>query len=703
MSEKLRRCLLLFLIPILCLCVGIIISIKNVQANIDSQKVIGEPIITLDTKGYELQAVPNAVLNKPYKIFNGTAEDVYGNQAVLVENVWLHTYSSTKSKVSLTDGCFIPKFYGEYVVEYTATDANGNTSTIAYSVECQPKEELSIMLELDPVTIFECGLTVDVAKYTMENQSGNVYCSITAQLQGAEIEYAINPQTLKFTPVQSGVYTIVYNASDYNENCTKSYDIEVKKNTKPIIFGEAQYPAYMLLGTSYSLDILEAAHFAEGKKSSLSPTIRIKYSDHSEEIVEGATFVPKVAGKARIDYIAKYGNEEMVKSYFVEIVDANYTDVIDMSKYFATENATSVEKEDGVSLSTMQEGATATFINPITARELDVKFFVTERYSGLEVLNVYLTAEYNAEKKIKLTIEKEKETSLVSINDGKKFASSASFLDSDNITVLYNDVKRSISINGKEEYVINNLLNGQEFTGFGEEKCYISWEFEKIKINGQAEILVTKIKNQTLGKDVSNAAPFVLFELYQGGVHQIGDLITFQPVYLGDVLDPNYTVNYWVETPTSGEFAVSIDGVVLNRENARYNQEYVIQAKQNGYYSVYIQAKDEFGAMITLSYSVMVADTQPPTIYLIGNTEVEYALGETIRLKDAVVKDNVSLEMEMFVYVYTPSSELKRIKLIDGYDGYWFRSIEKGKHTVYYYIFDEAGNRAMQSYSFIVV
>ena len=220
--------------------------------------------------------------------------------------------------------------------------------------------------------------------------------------------------------------------------------------------------------------------------------------------------MPKVAGKAQIDYIAKYGNKETVKSYFVEIVDVNYTDVIDMAKYFATKNATSVTKADGISISTMQEGATATFINPITSREFDVKFFVTERYSGLEVLNLYLTAEHNTEKRIKLSIEKEKETSMVSINDGKKFTSSASFLDSSNITVLYNDENKSISINGKEEYTIGKFLNGQEFTGFGDEKCYISWEFERI--SGQAEILISKIKNQTLGKDVSNASPFVLFE-----------------------------------------------------------------------------------------------------------------------------------------------------------------------------------------------
>ena len=55
---------------------------------------------------------------------------------------------------------------------------------------------------------------------------------------------------------------------------------------------------------------------------------------------------------------------------------------LDMAKYFATKNATSVIKADGISISTMQEGATATFINPITSREFDVKFFVTERYSG---------------------------------------------------------------------------------------------------------------------------------------------------------------------------------------------------------------------------------------------------------------------------------------------------------------------------------
>lgn len=701
MSKKLSKYLLVFLISIFCLCFVVILTIKSVDANTQSQKVVGEPIITLDTKEYDLQSVPNAVLNKPYRIFDGSAVDIYGNQVVLIENVWLHTYSSTKSKVSLVDGCFFPQYYGEYMVEYTAVDADGNTSTIAYSVACQPKEEFSITIGLDTVTkVFDCGVPVNVADYFVENQSGNVSCSIIARLQGGDVEYEINSQTLQFIPMQSGTYSIVYNASDYNESCEKSYDVVVNKNTTPVIFGEAKCPSYMLLGASYSLDLLDAAHFADGKKSSLSPIIRIKYSDLSEEILTGATVVPKVAGKAQIDYIAKYGNEETVKSYFVEIVDVNYTDVIDMSKYFATKNATSVEKEDGVSLSTMQEGATATFINPITSREFDVKFFVTERYSGLEELNIYLTAEHNTEKKIKLSIEKEKETSMVSINDGKKFTSSASFLDSSNITVLYNDENKSISINGKEEYTVGNFLNGQEFTGFGDEKCYISWEFERV--SGQAEILISKIKNQTLGKDVSNASPFVLFELYQGGVHQVGDFITIQPVYLGDVLDPNYTVDYWIETPTSGEYAVSVDGVLLNRENAKHNHEYVIQARQNGYYSVYIQAKDEFGPKVTLSYSIVVSDTQSPNIYLIGDVEDSCQLGDTIRLKDAVTNDNVSLDMELLVYVYSPSSELQRIQIIDGYEGYWFKPKEKGKHMVYYYIFDEAGNRAMQSYTFIV-
>ena len=198
-------------------------------------------------------------------------------------------------------------------------------------------------------------------------------------------------------------------------------------------------------------------------------------------------------------------------------------------------------------------------------------------------------------------------------------------------------------------------------------------------------------------------SPYVTFKPFRGGMQVVGNVVTLERIYVGDVLDPNFTVNYVVRDPER-KVVTSIDGVELS--GADYTREYSIALEKVGSYSILVEVSDSSGNAEQYSSSVIVGDNVAPKIVL--TTGVETAkVGEKIKLKDAVAIDNIDENLKIFTFVASPSYEYLKIDADSNGDRY-FTATSAGKYTIWYYAYDAmkvdaqgnvvAGNVGMECY-----
>ena len=701
-----RKKLLKILLPCLLLCFTLGTFFVSAEEK-GGTKIIGEPTILIETDSYSLDEVPNAVLNKEYKIFEASASSVDGKPVLISTNVWLHAGSSTQSKVELKNGAFIPKYYGEYLVEYTAIGEQGNTKTESYVVSCVPKQPLAVSIdEVESSAL--CGTVVEVAGYTVANFNGNVECEIEAKLQNDKLAYTIEKNSMQFIPEKSGTYDITYTIHDYNEEVKSTYAVTIEPNNQAIIYGEANIPKYLIVGNEYTFDSLQSAHYANGEKVAIIPTIEVEYDTTTEKLQDNK-FQPTKAGNIEVVYKATYGNTSVEKRYPTQVVDVNYKSRIDFAKYFDTTDAIATTTENGVLLSTIKEGAKGIFINPLMAKDLNFNFSVSTIDVGLGSLNIYLIDAQDSTQKLKISFRRNGDTTYLQLNDGKVYQSAATFVDDTENLLKYDDENRQLVINNTEKFPINKAFDGGDYTGFSSGKVYLEFEFSKI--TSKAGVYIAKIRNQNLRSNASNMKPVVFYDSYEGGVENVGDVITINRVYVDDVLDTNITVRYYMyytdgkSNASAGglEYLISTDGIELNANNTSYDRAYSFIAKKIGSYNIAIQAVDYSGLSVSYSYAIKVEDSNPPELILIGeNNNCE--VGEVIRLKDVIVMDDYtqSDNIKLYVYVLQANGNSVLVSPIKGYDGYWYKPLQAGTFKVYYYAYDETNNVAMNSYTFTV-
>ena len=451
-------------------------------------------------------------------------------------------------------------------------------------------------------------------------------------------------------------------------------------------------PEFMIVGAEYTFENLEAAHYAFGVKVPVKPIITINLGG-MEIVAENNTFIPQSEGKVKITYTAYYGINKVEKVYYSDAVDVNYSENIDYARYFVYDGAAGDLTDDGVRISAMEEGANFTFVNSILASDMQVRLHVSSAGNAFGKLNLYLEGTENREK-IKITFEKSGNKTLLKLNDGKGYACSAVFDGNSFFTLFYDDRTQTLYAEGTEVIRVEKTADGTPFCGFAGGKVYFSAEFADV--TGMSTVVVSRINNQVLGNDAVNAAPQVVFSEYDGGIKKRGDIITVEKVLISDVLDPGFEVLYCLDAP-DGDAAKTPEGVPLDFDNADYGRETSFVAEQLGYYVVYIEVTDVKGNKAVYSYSVRVADDVAPVITL-GDGAGECKAGETVKIKDGSAVDDVSGEVTFYVYIYSPYGTVESPVEVSDFEGLWYKPEKAGKYKVYYYAYDEAGNRAMNSY-----
>lgn len=648
------------------------------------------PEISVDMpKGFS-GCFPNAVLNKSYKIPSATAIDVYGDALSVDIDLYAHYYSENRSLIEIKNKVFIPAFYGVYTVCYTAVDDFGNVAMETFDIACEEKQPLSARV-LQTSGEYFVAQGIKVADIEVENAIGEVVVQTTASC--AQTTYEVKNGC--FFPEYAGEYTIEYVYSDYSETSKVSYTLTVQENLTPIFTSELYLPEYFILGASYQLPKADCKVYKGGTIYSLTPTITWRYPDKNYSIViTDGEITPMMAGDVVITYEANAFGRTEKREYSATVVDVNFNDEMLLQNYFYGEDLGFSAHSFGLSISTLKDGASATFINSVLSQTIEMTLGIDANKHAFSSLDIYLTDAQDKTKEVKISLEKMDGVAKVTVNDDDYAYANVAFDKATNFPFQYSNDTRTVSMAGTSPIEVKNTVLGEVFDGFGE---FVTLKYVFNGVTGYSTFTVYSIDNQTFSNETADGMrPYVLFSTYSGGNRQVGDIIELERIYVADVLDPNYFVKYYVLTP-KGQFVVSLDGETLD-EDADYTKGYSFLAEESGKYVVYIEIEDSVGNGEIYAYAISVVNRDAPVITLSG-TRAKATAGKSVILATAEVTDNTTPveDMTVFVVVVCPNWETVMAE-----NGEEFEPDQYGTYTVWYYVTDADGNITMESYQFTV-
>jgi hypothetical protein len=173
------------------------------------------------------------------------------------------------------------------------------------------------------------------------------------------------------------------------------------------------------------------------------------------------------------------------------------------------------------------------------------------------------------------------------------------------------------------------------------------------------------------------------------GDRGIGEKITVSGAFAYDVLNPTTSLTLDITDP-SGAYVKDENGVLLDgTQDATKDCAFVVD--QYGDYVIQYIITDGTGMTDYYVYAITGKDVTGPTITLLKHAE-SAKTGESVKLADAEVTDNITAECPVYAYVFDP--EGASVKVTDGK----FEATVSGVYTVGYLAFDENGNSAFAFY-----
>ena len=594
------------------------------------EEEIANPTIEIDFGDYTERTLPKAVKGKEYKLFTAKAYDAFGVEIPVETTLYLFYVSENKSVIQINDGCFIPKTFGQYTMEFSATDAAENTTVKTYSFDCLAKEELSATLTSGMVSKCKVGDVVDVADLTYANSNGVVDVDVLA-VNDKETVVIENGQ---FIPRYVGEYTVSYTVKDYCEQVQASYKIEVERDDVTKFYGKINLNKFYIVGANYSIPKVDCVTYVTGEPAKVEPQVYVQYEGEVPVLVQEDKLVLNKAGKFRLIYQAVVGSSVTEKVCEGVAVDVGLTSTFNSQNYFYSESNFSIQSLSyGYVFKTPEKQCKIDFVNPIQTRRLKSRIGFNEG-NNFSTFNIYIEDSTDSDIKVKLTVKKLGEQCVLSVNDSSIYEKTGiSFTSSNEVAISYDNSTRIFTF-AQASVEIKETVYGKEFNGFVSDFVFISYEMQDVVFD--SSFTIYSINNQSMGENIDISGPEILFNKYEEGKVEVGDVITVNRIFVGTVFTDNYKVEYSVIAP-NGEYVTDINGKVLSPNNALHNETYQFVASMLGSYRVTFKATTSiyiYGQTIEFtdfgSYAINVTDTEPPTIILNGAISNTYKVGERI-------------------------------------------------------------------------
>lgn len=652
------------------------------------------PALDIETGEFG-QNVPDAVVGKPYRVFNATAYDSIDGVLPVTVNVYRnYTGSSNRFNVAVTNGCFTPKNLLLYTIEYSAVDASGNRTVIPVPIEVVSADSYPISLSVagDKATDGDYGARIPVAVYTV---SGGVSTPKVTVMATKDAQ-AISIIDGEFTATEEGVWTIMYTASDYaGQVATETYNVTVTKGDAAVFRNKAVFPKYLIAGVPNEVPEYFAADYVNSEGNPVATTVRYVDED-GEHTAEGRKFTPKVANSGdvvTVKYVAVLNGVESYVSADIPAYIITQTDsVANASDYFVCSGgASATTTDEGAQISSAKSNAAVEFINPLVAGAFRINFTV----NGVSRVRFTLTDSVDAEKHVSFTLVKNGNSVDAVDPTGITYHIYSATFGGNAFGFEFESLTNTFTLDSESGVRAPITVDdfGKAFTGFMSGKVYLSFMFLD---EGVTTLTVQSLGNQNLAKERSDMAP----QVYMGSevtMLPLGGVAQIVPAYAGDVFDPCITFGMTVTKIGDVSPITDTHGVVLQHVDP--TRGYEISVNEVTTYIVQFSAQDESGNAVSTrgsNYAINAIDNIAPVIKA-DAPQSEAKVGDKVFINKATATDNLDSDITVRVFIVTADGAMYEIGA--EYDG--FTADRAGEYTVMYIADDSTGNRTVVSYTIV--
>ena len=660
------------------------------------------PFIEVDTLEYESHNLPAAVVGKSYPLFSGVAADAQCGALPLDVKV-NYVANGVSYGVSVSNGAFVPYRAGTYVIEYSAVDFYGNKASRTYSVEA-----VEGYLPIDVTFVGKTesaftGETVAVADGKTTGGHGSVkLASVSVKdEQGNDVEIKDG----LFMPTHDGKYSVTYVYRDYvGQEKTVGYSVQVANGTKPVLNTGAVLPMAFIDGGEYTLPELTAYDWSTGEGKAVAAEIYVTDGE-SERKAENGVFTAhgENGTTATIRYSFTSQSGTLDKTYSVPVrklaVKTEKETLYDLKGLIVTSGAEVVSFATGNYYVSADSDETFFFANPVLADVFGLTFNIGRKESGaftgggVEKIRINLIGSENRDEKFYIEIEKnpvDEQKSLMSVNGGTKYPINGSFGGTTNYSfaVQYNGETRCVTDSANLNIDVTSYSGGGSFNGFTGGKAYCTVELTGVTDDGALiEIISLNGQSFTVGNIRDRIAPSFALGGELKVCYSLGETVTVPKAFVSDVISLKSHVRISVTAP-NGRFAVSADGVTLNRVESK---AYQIKLDEIGTYYIAFTVWDESGAPAsTVNRIINVLDDEPPVITA-SETQIKAQAGKSVKVNIFSASDNTGKDVSIYLFVQNSDGKMTAV---DG-DSYTFDA--NGAYELIAVAYDANGNVSRMS------
>lgn len=656
------------------------------------------PILTVDLGDYTEESLPNGLINYSYPLFSATARDAFDGTVATNVEVTFGYDTTNPQTIAVKNGAFKPSEPGAYCIRYAATDTHGNTAEKDLYVNVESTHaKLGVAFDNVVTEIME-GDLYRIPTYTVSNALGNPVTDVKATLNGKDIE--VTEQGIR--PFLEGEMKLTYTIKDYvGRKVTQTHTVTVNEATVPTFIEEPLLPRRFITGNTYTLPALNAYNYVTAQGDVMTTRIYVKENGVEKEL-PNAKYTAGAVSEVEVIYKATVGNAVGEWSKVIPVYDVTTDGYLDMSKYFLPMDANgSVETTiNSVDLCVnATEQATFEFANYVTVYPFITEFTYGEFPTRVGKFHIYLTDIEDINKSLKFTYDFKGGVATFYVNDNQNLTSAVSVAltagGRNQLVFKADEQAVYFDINKGSGFPVSTFYNGQEFTGFTDDRVYVTYVFEGVK--EPARMGINTLNLTYLSNDNGDyMAPLVSLLGKVGGEREINEVVQLPQIVSNDVFAGDVDAYITVKTP-GGQFATTEDGKLLN--NFLYDQSaLMIKLTEYGKYEVHVTAQDPSGNEGLAAMVIRVVDTEAPTFNINGEVVATAAVGDKINLPSVTVSDNLTQNCTVKVYVFNQNGHVLEIK--EGDKG--FTPTRAGVYTIVYYVMDEAGNFQSQRFTVTV-
>ena len=640
-------------------------------------KDITPPSIDVDYRGNEENALPKGLVGKDYPIFKATATDLIEGACNAPQIKIYQLVDGVKNRVYEHDyETFTPEKTGQYLIEYTASDGNGNVAVKSVAIEVVSElDELSFDFDGIAEEVY-IGSYVAVPEGKASGGSGTISVTKKVYFGQDEVEFIDG----EFFVEKIGEYTVKVTLQDYlgvQQNFEKK--VTVLDNDKPV-FVKTTVPKAVMTGREIFLKGFSAYEYNDNVRQDVSVTVTV----NGKVVGESGYYVFETVGEYTVEYRAESNKGTNVDTYTVYALTAEEDKAMYLSNYFLAENLSVSGGDTNLVFTATANEAKINFARSVSAVEFLLSFNVLKDNNALGGVRVTLVDSVNPDEVLAIEVLKGEEnatTSTVNINDGTSKEIVGSFFGTtvNPFTIKYDNESFEICDYQDNVLTVLDKVNGKAWKGFSSEKVFVEIEF--IDCVAGSAISISDLNNQTFSKNTKKdrIAPQIFYQAIDK-VMNFGDTLNIKSAKAFDVLGEVVSFTLTVTSPSGN--------VILDAVDAR--KTYSITFSEFGEYYLRYKAEDDSGRNVTRSVPINIKNKQVPTITLNGSVQEGAGVGKAFKLPSATLEGSDSVRL--YVTVIAPNGYMTVL------DGLEYTPNAVGNHKIIYYAVDDYGNSAQQTF-----